>query len=650
MHLLDEYGEELTTADIDEWYESLSNEDIYDILAAIDPTDVINGYFATDEMVSLVEGIPQEWREEIIRAYTVFGLDEFGIFGKSGAALKDWLSEKAEKQARDPKGMFRQVRALLAKEVIKKTNPDSPVLTRVKPLRKRVTEDESGNITAVHDIERPKPRKLFKKEKAIKDPFEGIDPQNRPDIHLGREDGTGEIDDPIDLSKHLTANGEFDYELAIDLMTEGKHVRINDGEQLRTLVGKVGEMHKAAKAKGEKIVHNLCQAAIPGTSLFCKVNIGKPRVVMPQGDGDPFPGSIAAENHIIKEGKSRADVGDELTNLVSDTGYAPQLRLVEANKLTASQQDLDTTDLSQNLEIWNDRIAQTYDRLDRKIAEVGADSPEGKKLTDLKKRLNGDQDLLLRFADFTDWQLAGDREKNEADKLAKAAKAGQTLPKWGENGELADDQTDLLERALEESMAEGTDMADIIKDEHLATKSRATMIDQNGYIIDGHHRWATDVIMNGNAKMMVKRIPLDIGEILDLYTAATTMYGIKPAGASDKERAEIDAWPQEKIDARVAKAEKDLRTMLKAMTDWDDSQVDEYIQYMKAATGKKSKNDVDQRVVPPWLAKIRESNAKSYDDASIQLDSTRRNAMEARADAAKRRAARQSKQRELVPA
>jgi hypothetical protein len=635
MHLLDQNGEELTAADIDAWYESLTDQDVFNILESIDPTEIVQELFATEEMLAVIDGIPLEWREEIIRAYTVFGVDEFAFFGKSGAALKDWLSEKAQKQVRDPKGMFRDVRASIAKAALKKVDPNAPILSRPAPRRGKAIQDKAGNIVGIEKLP----------EKNIPE----IDYQTKPDIvpsapdiHKGRKEGTGELNDPIDISQHLTADGKIDYEKAVSDIADGKHVRINDGDQLRTVVSTLGKMYKDAKAKGHEKVYNLCQATLPNSSLFCAETIGKPRVVMPQTEGATFANTIARLFHAKKPGDEKSDITGVFEDLISDVGYTPQIRKGKASHFTASQNELDGTDLANNVDIWNDRMKLTLDRVDEKITGTEEGSAEREKLTALRKQLTEDKTLMLKFADFANWERGDQREENAAKKRAKAAEKGETLNEWGKDNGLADDQTDLLDSALEEAVSENKDMASIISETHAATKSRQTLVDQNGYIVDGHHRWATDVIMNGDGEMMVKMIPMDIGEVLDLSTALTTMYGIKPAGASDAERAKIDATPEAEVKERVAKAERNLRIMISSITDWSGNQVDEYMEYLKS--------NPKTRKTPAWLGKIREDNKAKVDDISTQLDSTKRNAMMSRAEAAKRRAARQSKQRELVPA
>lgn len=55
--------------------------------------------------------LPEDWESQIIRAYTVFGAEEFGIWGRLDPKF---LSEKAKGQLRDIEGKFREMRGKIA--------------------------------------------------------------------------------------------------------------------------------------------------------------------------------------------------------------------------------------------------------------------------------------------------------------------------------------------------------------------------------------------------------------------------------------------------------------------------------------------------------------------------------------------------------
>jgi hypothetical protein len=67
-------------------------------------------------------------------------------------------------------------------------------------------------------------------------------------------------------------------------------------------------------------------------------------------------------------------------------------------------------------------------------------------------------------------------------------------------------------------------------------KDEAIYVTKDGYIVDGHHRWAAKMALDledgklGDVDMPVKKIDADIGYILDLSNGFTEMAGIKPKG------------------------------------------------------------------------------------------------------------------------
>ena len=67
-------------------------------------------------------------------------------------------------------------------------------------------------------------------------------------------------------------------------------------------------------------------------------------------------------------------------------------------------------------------------------------------------------------------------------------------------------------------------------------KDAPIYVTRDGYIVDGHHRWAAKMALDledgklGDVDMPVKKIDADIGYILDLSNGFTEMAGIKPKG------------------------------------------------------------------------------------------------------------------------
>lgn len=238
-------------------------------------------------------------------------------------------------------------------------------------------------------------------------------------VGKGRPDGAGTEDDPIDVQ------GDFDR--AVKLLAEGKHIRLNQTREISTLVDKLAAMAKEAKAKGAKAPDlNLCLVSLPGTNIFCYENKGIPRINMPQLAGEAVPGTLADKK---KNAEGFADLTDDFIKHLSDTGV----------KLTSAQ--------------WP-------------VAEMRS----------------------------TQRELSGPK----VAALAKLMEEGKKFP-------------------------------------------GAVFVSRDGYILDGHHRWAGELAQDvhddgvyGDLKMDVRVIDMDVMAALDLMNKWTAENGIKSQGITDK--------------------------------------------------------------------------------------------------------------------
>lgn len=230
----------------------------------------------------------------------------------------------------------------------------------------------------------------------------------------GRPDGAGTADDPIDV--------EGDIFKAAKLITEGKHVRLNQPDEVATLLDHMAELVNASVEKGEQAPNfNLCQVSVRGANLFCGANKGIARVNMPQLKGKPLPGSPADLNG-QKDGKGRVDISAGFHDWLTGQGIGVTSEKRPASHLRATQ-----------MEINGPLVAS----------------------------------------------LVGATRNGEVPKAA-------------------------------------------------------TFITRDGYIIDGHHRWAADVAIDaadgklGDAETDVEVLDLDIGAALDLAHRYAREQGIPP--------------------------------------------------------------------------------------------------------------------------
>jgi thioredoxin reductase len=131
-----------------------------------------------------------------------------------------------------------------------------------------------------------------------------------------------------------------DIERAAKLIAAGKHVTLNQPDQVATLVDKITKEFEDAKARGEKPpVWNLADISVKGTNLFGKLNVNIPRIEMPQFAGTVLPGSKAAE--LLKSGNKEVDLSNQFIQSLTEKGYKTQETSVRASHLRASQNELD---------------------------------------------------------------------------------------------------------------------------------------------------------------------------------------------------------------------------------------------------------------------------------------------------------------------
>jgi hypothetical protein len=234
----------------------------------------------------------------------------------------------------------------------------------------------------------------------------------------GRPDGTGTVDDPIAVGR--------DYDRAITLLAEGKHIRLDDTREVGTLLDAMAAWAKDAEARGEKAPPlNLCQVSVPGTNLFCAESKGVPRVKMPQLGGTPPPGTPAAK---LVDERGRADLADPFITSLRAAGINVTDDVIPAAELKATQEELDG----------------------RSVANLAA---------------------AIRGGTFVDAPI---------------------------------------------------------------------FVTRDGYILDGHHRWAAKVAVDtddgqmGEIQMPVRVVDMEIGAALDYANAFAASMGMRPRGLGER--------------------------------------------------------------------------------------------------------------------
>lgn len=195
----------------------------------------------------------------------------------------------------------------------------------------------------------------------------------------GRKEGTGTIDDPIAVGDDLAR--------AAQLLADGKHVRLDQPEQVATLLDKLREIADDARSKGEKAPkYDLCRVSVPGTNLFCKQSKGIPRAKMPQFKGEIVPGSPA---EAFRTPKGNGDISEPFRNALAAMGLPIEAKTVPASHLRASQNELDGAKIAEMMSamekglikdapIFVTRDGYVIDGHHRWAAKIAIDTRDGK--------------------------------------------------------------------------------------------------------------------------------------------------------------------------------------------------------------------------------------------------------------------------------
>lgn len=137
-----------------------------------------------------------------------------------------------------------------------------------------------------------------------------------------------------------------DIEKAARLILAGKHVTLNQPDQVSTLVNKIKSEYDAAVAAGKKgkdlPVWNIAAISVAGTNLFAQENLDIPRVEMPQIGGKVFPGSRADAERLKRNPmKDEVDLTQDFLKELKESGIESKEETRVASHLKATQDELD---------------------------------------------------------------------------------------------------------------------------------------------------------------------------------------------------------------------------------------------------------------------------------------------------------------------
>jgi hypothetical protein len=175
----------------------------------------------------------------------------------------------------------------------------------------------------------------------------------------GRPDGRGTPDDPIDV--------QGDIDRALVLLSEGKHVRLNQPQEVALLLDRVDVLARKTLGKSPPPVWDFGKLTVTGTNLFAAEHKGIPRVSMPQFSGVAQPGSEAAR---VAGGAGRvADMGKAFAARLRADGVTLRRTRVRADHLRASQMELNGAKIASFVHTARDASAPRHAEALAKLGE-----------------------------------------------------------------------------------------------------------------------------------------------------------------------------------------------------------------------------------------------------------------------------------------
>lgn len=131
---------------------------------------------------------------------------------------------------------------------------------------------------------------------------------------------------------------------AMLLMAQGKHVRLDQPDEVATLCKRIYDLEAKAKERGAHMpTLDLCYVSVPGTNIFCHDTKGIPRIKMPQMGGVPTPGSPAAQRY---GSDGFVDLSRDFLAALAAKGIKVTQKTRKADRLRATQNELNGAKVS----------------------------------------------------------------------------------------------------------------------------------------------------------------------------------------------------------------------------------------------------------------------------------------------------------------
>lgn len=366
------------------------------------------------------------------------------------------------------------------------------------------------------------------------------------------------LQEPPPTMKPTTVQEAIKYALqgyAVDMPNvEGAHILLEEFGKIVAALEKLYEDEKISEPELKNFVFDLCNIHVANTSVFCADNQGIPRYMMPQAEGLTREGSIAHAKLMEKRAKKAAKM--------RELGFSEE----EIKEATAEIKEIN---MAEEFKDW----------LKARGVEIGdVEKVDSSKLKASQRDMQGQKIVGMFGAEDL-----SDEERAEVTKQVAAAKAvvkkiEDQIKELVQKGDLDG------ARALHPKLKEAEDAADKISRRLWSPGQGAIFVSRDGYVIDGHHRWAAVLgkffrggSRDGTHEMPVIRVDKNILSILQLANEFTDEVGIvkKNVATVDGDADQVRAYT-EKIMGLVAETIAD-KNLVEAGAAAAEARFDDYL-------------------------------------------------------------------------
>jgi len=329
---------------------------------------------------------------------------------------------------------------------------------------------------------------------------------------------------------------------AVDMPNiEGAHILLDEFAGIVSTVEQLYKDGEITKEELKNFVFDLCNIHVANTSVFCDDNQGIPRYMMPQAVGEVEVPESGEEGklayRLLQEKKNKK------ATKMRELGFSEEEIAEAVEKITE-------VDLTDQFREW--LKGQGYTIGEPELADSS-------KLKASQRDMQGQKIVGMFNAEDLDGEELEQVKKQLGEAKEKVAKLEDKIRDLVRKGDLDG------AKALRQELKAAEDVADKIGRRLWKPNKDAIFVSRDGYVIDGHHRWAATLGKEfrggsqGTHQMPVERVDLPILRILQLANQFTEEVGIKKKTVATNDPEKAKAYG-EKIMGLVAsrRADRDL--------------------------------------------------------------------------------------------